>query len=323
MTFISGTISPTANPGPALYAALEPTLLAVGYTLDDTVVISSRTHKMLKSPAGVNSRGQSWYLNFAYNNTGNAAGVFTLRAFEDFNPSTDLAFRGPHNSSSSVIDPATFSRYGTTGYALNSNNWAGSSGWSETLATGAFNYWASITPDRIILAVSTYNYVCYAGFFETTSDYEAKAGAGAFPLICGVVNNNIISSYGSIPTLVLTRVAPMTDFAQIPSENTNWQISVFADGLYTPRLLASGAIGSLPSVFTNTIEAVPFPVCFGGSSFISAAYFGSAKVGQLSGLASVFRIASVALGDTVTIGSDTWVVVNIASTGLATILKRE
>src|SRR6187402_1092437 len=115
MTYITGTIT-DANPGPLLYAAIETAAIALGYTLEDTVVIGSNTHKILKSAAAGNSRGQDWYLDINFATTGVVGGI-RFAPFEGYNPATDQGIRGPYTISTTAIEQTYYSPFGVTGNA--------------------------------------------------------------------------------------------------------------------------------------------------------------------------------------------------------------
>lgn len=221
MTFISASIT-NAAPGPLLYAAMETALLGVGYTLVDTVVISTRTHKILKSPAGSNSFGKDWYLDVTYNTTGVTDGLW-IRTFEDYTPASDLGIRGPGLGNYVVsydFDEPTWSWGGSTGYALETN-WS-IYGSRLSLTTSAFTYWISITPDRVIVMLSTATTsLMYAGFYQPTDFFEEQAGAASFPLFCGVIGNGSIASYG-----FLTRIPYVLDGPEVGTADSDMSVNV-------------------------------------------------------------------------------------------------
>lgn len=166
-----------ANPAATLAAAMDTALLAEGYTLEDTVVIGTRTHKVYKSPAAINAEGLDWYLDLAYTTTGN--GSVWMGAFETYDAVAHTAGFGPYCTSSTTVDATEFSRYGSTKYALETN-WGHI---SNNLAqiecqTSAFTYWVSITGDRII-AMTSVNAVKvnYVGHLDPYAPWKAKVAA--------------------------------------------------------------------------------------------------------------------------------------------------
>jgi hypothetical protein len=212
MAYITGSIT-DANPGPALHALMAPALTTAGFTLVDTVVISTRTHKVWKSPAAANAQNLDWYLDIGYTTTG--AGTISLIAFEMFDPATDLGYRGPISSGGgTTIDAATGSRYGAAGFALEAAQWFNASmvGSQIAVSTTPFTYWISITTDRVFLLSSgSSELVLYAGFYEADPLYAAKAASLLFPLYTGRALMGTVYN-GTLNTAGITRIPPLTAF---------------------------------------------------------------------------------------------------------------
>lgn len=313
MTFVTGTYT-NANPGPALYAALHTALVAEGFTLVDTVVISARTHKVLQAPA--NSFGLGWFLDISYPTSGVATGVKTS-PFEDYNAASHFGFRGPYGSvsSDSTAPEATYySRYGATGYALETNwsNGAINTGFDTALSTGATTYWASITPERVVLMLSSApTKISYAGFFTPTADFVAAADTALYPLISANLTaaGNAASGSAGSSTAAVTRLPKLTGFSGAPGALTNvtgWQTSVFVGALdWGVRFAAGGLIGVGGGLFTGKTSISPIPVIL-GTSVISPTMGMGALVGVLDGVAAGQATPSAVRGDTVQVDSDTW-----------------
>lgn len=306
MTYNTGTVN-NANPGPTLYTALEVELLTAGFTLVDTVVISTRTHKILKSDSSLNSLGKTWYLDVSYPTTG--AGSMLMSPFEDFNASTDQGFRGPYSANSTTIDATTYSRYGAIGSALETN-WANSAGYAELdipLSTASFGWWMSATTDRVIMmtTVSALE-LHYVGFFEPTADHVAAAGAAMYPLIVahfGAASSQPASNAsGAAATAALTRAPMMTTL--------NWQTHVVVPTAYVQL---GGFVGSGGNfVATGKTNMADVPVCLGsaslGANVPSTSTGGLGLVGHLIDVAHTWTDGSITRGDTLTdTNSDTWV----------------
>jgi len=308
MTFISGSIT-DANPGPALYALIATPALALGWTLDDTVVIGSNTHKVLKSAAAGNTYGLDWFLDINYPTTGITGGM-RFAPFEGYTAASDVGLRGPYSLSNTTIDATTYSRYGATTSALETNwaNAAANTGLSATLSTSAFNYWVSITRDRIIVMTSLQTTsVFYAGFFTPTSQHTSHAGAALFPLVmCKVVvNTNAATANGATATAAFTRIPKAT--------SVNWQTS----GLVGSEMTAigwafSGVVGTGASEFNGLTRIAPLPVVMGAATITTSAT-ALGHVGYLDGLATGFVVGTAVRGDTVTVGSDTWYSTTVSS----------
>jgi hypothetical protein len=314
MTYSSGTIAATANPGPALYSALETVLLAAGFTLADTVVIGSRTHKVLKSDAADNDRGLTWYLDVSYPTTGVTGGMLMV-PFEDFNPTTDLGFRGLYSANNTTIDPTTYSRFGATGSALetNWNNTAASTASDNPISTSEFGWFLSATTDRVIFA-STFapGALHYAGFFEPTADHVSAAGAALYPLIMAHFATAtailISNSAGSNATAALTRVPPMTAI--------NWSTSVVVDLSYA--MLGGMVGGGGGFVATGKTNLARRPIVMGSNALVdsspASAAGGLGLVGFLIDIANSWTDGTVARGDDLTdTNSDMWIGVDDSS----------
>jgi len=278
VAYINGTVL-DANPGPALHALMAPALTTAGFTLVDTVVISTRTHKVWKSPAASNVQNLDWYLDIGYTTTG--AGTIALVAFEMFDPATDLGYRGPYTASSAVIDPATGSRYGAAGFALETN-WlpnAGTAGIQTSLTTTAFAYWVSATADRVILMCGgAPTVVMYAGFYSPDPLYAAKAGGLIYPLYAG----KAAAGSSSTQSAALTRVPPLTG-------GMNWQTTVETS-------FSTASLPQLPGSSTAAYPFVAVPVPVLGTNAVT--------LGRWGFLRDVYGVPSsgVIRGDTATIG---------------------
>lgn len=304
MTFITNSIT-NANPGPALYSAIETAALALGWTLDDTVTIGGNTHKVLKSAAAGNTYGLDWYLDINYPTTGVTGGM-RFAPFEGYTAASDVGLRGPvGHVSNTTIDATTYSRYGASTSALETNwhNSSSATGVSVTLTTSAFTYWISVTRDRIIVLTNNQaTTLFYTGFFTPTSTHSSHAGAALFPLVMAAlpVSSAATTNTSGSATLAFTRVPKATSI--------NWSSSgrISTD----PTLggyFGSGQVGTAVSEITGAAQIVPVPVVMGASVAPSAASSPlPASVGYLDGVAIGYVSSSAVRGDTVTVGSDTW-----------------
>jgi hypothetical protein len=304
MTYWEETIPADANPGPLVYTALATKLLALGWTLEDTVVIGARTHKVLKSAAAGNTYALDWYLDISYPTTGVATGLM-LAPFEGYTAASDVATRGPYTASNTTIDGTTYSRFGATTSALETN-WANTgsySGLDTPLSTSAFVINASVTRDRVILLSSTEpTDVGYCGFFTPTAAHAAHAGAALFPLVVarlrGAADRVSSATVGSV-SASLTRVPK--------ASSGNWSTHCIV-GPNTMRL--NGRVGGAVSEGDNQITSVPFLVAFGGTSWVNGT---AAQIGELDGVQVAWADAAVARGDFVTVGGDVFTLSTVTS----------
>jgi len=292
MAYISGTVT-DANPGPVLYALMAPALTTAGYTLVDTVVVTTRTYKIWKSAAASNAQNLDWYLCVGYTTTG--AATISLTTFEYYDPATDLGYRGPYTATSTVIDATTSTRYGATGSALETNWWGPASTGNQTsLTTTAFGYWISITADRVILLCSTAASVpMYAGLYEPDPQYTAKAAAKLYPLFTGQIIGG--TSLGGTPSAALTRIPPMTAFVS----TGDWRNHL----LCTPTVPLT-SFPALPTGPTTTYPIAATRVML--TSPQSAPLQLTGRWGWLRDVYVVGATAAVVRGDTATIGGDTY-----------------
>jgi hypothetical protein len=308
MTFVQNVATPIAspNPGPALYAALEPTLFALGWELIATVVIGGNTHKVLRSAGAGNAQGLDFYVDINYPTTGITGGI-RIAPFEDFNPTGNLGIRGPYaQSNQGVPDPTTFSRFGAAGYALETtwNNTASSTALSLVLATSGLVYWASITRNRIILMLSSLpTRMIYSGFYLPTPEFAAHAGDALFPLIVVVTfagANMGADSAGSNSYMSFTRMPRLTS---APGLVNNWSYQGHLPGLNAASMLGAGLAGT-PSEMVGSVRLAPVPIVAGAQS--PAAGQPGQRVGDLEDVRSGFVPTTFLRGDHVVEGADTF-----------------
>jgi hypothetical protein len=291
MTYWEETIAADANPGPLVHTALATKLLALGWTLEDTVVIGARTHKVYKSAAAGNTYSLDWFLDISYPTTGTATGLL-LTPFEGYDAATDLATRGPYSASNTTLDATTYSRFGATALGLESG-WANSSTYTQLdtpLTTAGFVIDASVTRDRVVLLSSTEGtQVSYCGFFEPTAAHAAHAGADLFPLItvrmAGTSDRNSGTAAGSTAA-ALTRVPKMT--------SVSWSSHCIV-GPNTMRM--NGRAGTAASELDNQVTAAPFIVAAGGGNWTSGL---ASHIGELIGVQCVWS-DTVSRGDVFTV----------------------
>lgn len=285
MTTFSGTIS-TGNDSD-LYTVLDGALTGVGLSLVDTVVISTRTHKVYKNPAANNSLGVDWYLDIGYPTTGQAG--ITIRPFEFYDPATHLGYRGPVVPATFTPESTYYSRYGATGSALETNWLTSSTNFQIITSAASYGYRLSVTKDRIAgMTSNSPTTLIYAGLIDLSTASSAAAGASAFPLVC-------IS--GS--TVYQTRWPKCT-------VNLSSSSGSSVSALPTSTPFPSGDTTTLPA-YTRVV-----PVTISGSATTE----GVGVEGFLKDVHTLSCAASVAHGDTFTenSGADTfWIAANNAA----------
>lgn len=307
MTYATGTVN-NVNPGPTLYAALETHLLLAGFTVVDTVVISTRTHKVLKSAAADNTYGKDWYLDISYPTTGTTGGML-MAPFEDYTAASDLGIRGPYSAANSTIESTYYSRFGATGSALETN-WANTTvytGVDNPLSTSSTGWWLSATTDRVIfMSTAAAGELHYVGFFEPTADHTTAAGSALYPLIVAHFSTAAdIPASGTNANFKagLTRVPPMASIT--------WSNHVIID---LPYAQMGGVVGSGGGHFTATgkTNLARRPVTMGYNALASntpaSATGGVGLVGFLIDIANSWTDGTVARGDDLTdTNADVWI----------------
>ena len=299
MAYATGSLT-DANSSLALYNVLAGLLTTANYTLVDTVVISTRTHKVWKSAAANNSMNLDWYLDVAYTTTG--VGPVHLTPFEYFDPATDLGYRGAYNGSGTTIETTYYSRYGATGYALETN-WFGAQLGGGILTSASFSYWLSVTGDRVIGLSSLAPYFLrYTGFYEPTARFSAMAGASNYPLIKAEFND----AFGAITSgkAGVTRVPKVTLFA----ESVGWQYQ----GGVGPEL--SGLVTRGGSPVTAPDSTAPAIACRATVGYPLGVQGFDPLPGYLRDVLFTRSDNTIVRGDTFTVGADTYVLGSPQST---------
>jgi hypothetical protein len=324
MTFLTGTMF-DGNPGGLYYGMIETAATALGYEVVETVVIGANTHKILRNPAVGNSKNKLWYIDINYPTSGTSGGMrFTV--FEDYNSTTHLAFRGPPAfNAGNAIDPTTFSRYGATGSALETN-WANTTAYtamSLVLSAVSHKYYISITRDRIIMMVSNDPaYMLYTGFYEPQADVLAYAGAESYPLISmrywvssGAQSWSNATAYtGGLTRLPRINLTSSPTFTWSKHLNIVWGSGSTVNG---PGFFLSGTLGASISPINNKIVAAPLALVAETEPGITA------FLGTISDMAIVRTVNTVLPGDTVTISGDTWYLGSYLASGggVATLMR--
>lgn len=302
MTFLLNTLT-DGNAASVLAGSIDTALIANGYVLVDTVVITTLTHKVYKNPASNNVSGLDWFVVISYPTTG--VGNIDIIPMEYYDPATHLAYRVVNSESSSALETTYYSKYGATGYALNAAQLAIKPGASNNfyLSTAAtsFAYWISITKDRILGMTSQINNkVLYVGVYTPDSEYSSYCGSALFPLIaCSILNDGLAQSKA------ITR-APKLQLNTMP----RWDIIPTVEGEYGTQ--GSASIGPRipdgPPDATGKQYATLYRVS--GASYSNGATDGrtAGVYGRLKDVAFTHGASTVTQGSTVTIAGETWYV---------------
>lgn len=177
--YINGTISTGQDKD--MHDALAAAMVSVGYVLVDTQVIGARTWKVYKSPAASNSIGKDFYLAISYSTTG--WGGINIRPFEDYDVVNHLGIRGVTGTTAFSPETTFYSRYGSVGYALETN-WMIATNYQLITQAASYGYYLSVTPDAIAGFTSTNSTCVYSGLMNLTAGSVSAQGSSAFPLVC-------------------------------------------------------------------------------------------------------------------------------------------
>ena len=273
---------------------LAAELVAAKYVLVDTTVIGARTHKIWKSEAAWNSAALDWYLNVAYAETGSTepVGLMVMEAWDSVNK---RAIRGPVAGTNQPIHPATGSKYGDTSYSPEGSQWTprigGGANSQIEITAGAFTYYLSVTPDRVVAHASVTGATCYHGLYQPAATQSLVAGPWApFPLASVGIPPN--SSSTSMPTAYITRTAPLATGASTGAyfDTTNEDKHLYVvPGTALPK-----------SPLAPRLQTITFRI-----SQTSEYQF---ALGTLIGFYAGQLAASVTRGDRVTVGADEYVI---------------
>lgn len=304
MTYLSDTLT-SANPSADLYAALDTALTANGYTLVDTVTISTRIHKIYQNPAANNITGQDWYLDVTYTATGNANLFINL--FESYDTSTEKALGGPYGAYTQLTTNVSF---GTSPYRV----WGGSaqglesnwmpnpvhaySAWNKLVLNDAtFGYWISVTKDRVIgMTTLEPNYTLYVGAYDPLPGHIAAAGTDLFPLVVTRLNGGSGPNSGGHNTGTAITRLPKASSALVNVQGSG-VVQTFRAAAYTAPPLPTGA-----SDFD--IERTVWPSGIG----MAVTTWGQGCLGMLYDILSASSDGGLTRGDTATIGGANYVI---------------
>jgi hypothetical protein len=337
MTYITGTLTDSNAPA-TLYGSIATALTTAGYTLEDTVVITTTTWKVWKSPAASNSANLDWYLFVGYTTTG--AGTVRFYCSEGYTAATDLVIRGvkglnsvsTSNGSNAYYarydnaglswDVATGSPYGSTGMAINAVNL----GWDTTtfcdrqiLAPAtSFGYWISITTNRVIaLGSGAPTEAVYTGLYAPSQEYIDVAAANTaitpatpiiFPLVSAILTFTSQGGQHQQGTRSFAMISRLGGIPSAPTMPAGTSTSNFAYWTDTVQVVQTGyPFARLPDGLGNGLTTIP-----GWSTraavrktqlwFIPASTAGSLPLGTLYGAYHVGATVTVTRGDTTTIG---------------------
>ena len=284
MGYITGTMS-DANAPSVLYGLIAAELTAEGWTLEDTVVIGSNTHKVWKNSAANNPANVTFFVDVYYPTTG--GGAIRLNLFEDYDAATDRNYRQVSYATS--LD-ATYRSYSPGASTLESG---GSTRVAINTSTASFGYWILVSNKAIIAIGSVDPTIAgYVGLYEPRPEYAAAAGALLFPVVACRLQAGFSQVTGSSNPFGLTRIPPYG------VSNAPYMFSTRVEIPSLSTLYARLPTGN--TIFGSTFAASKIEIILELSA-------SPARLGTLYDLMAVPVDSTVARGDTVSIDGDTYV----------------
>lgn len=297
MTYYTGTISTGQDVD--MYNALATALTAQGLALVDTVVISTRTHKVWKNAAANNSAGVDWYYDIGYSTSG-FAGI-TIRPFEGYDAVGHNGIRGIYNAANFIPESTYYTKFGATSSPLETSWLASNTAYQITTQSASYAYYLSITPDCISGFMSTTTRPVYAGLMTLSAGQVAAQGASALPLVCADHSGNT--------GLYQTRYPKVTT-----------TVNLFGPTLTTPRSSNGPQFpGNTAGLQSSAPEIYPVEVASVGTT---AGTNNQPYRGILKNLYSMTVDATVGRGDTITDASGTYTINGQSISGSAWMVKQ-
>jgi hypothetical protein len=278
-----------------MYNALATALSANGYSLVDTQVISTRTWKVWKNPAANNSSGNDWYLAISYSTTGWAG--LNIRPFESYDTVNHLGIRGIYNSAAFIPEGTYYTKYGATGYALETN-WMGATQYQLITQAASYGYYLSVTPEAITGFTSASPYPFYVGLLALSTGAANAQGTSAFPLVC---------SAGGTTAVYQTRW-PKSSTGTANASNSSFNTNRYGNGPQYP-----GGHMEVQTAEWNPVDVLPTSV---GTTNLSPIR------GVCKNLGVINVDATVGRGDTVSDGTYTYTLNGQSTAGACYAVKQ-
>lgn len=303
MAFSSGTIS--ANFAPALQSALVALAQQAGFTLIDTVTATSgsntATHKILQSPTPT-IQSSTWVLDIVV--CGNSLSMCACETW-DATAHTGTGFCGTsYNgvSFNSVLIPSgTFEQKNVAGAGASAIGYGNAT--SQQTLSSTFGWWASMTANRVILMTSLNPTVLdYAGLFAPFTDVAQGWGSTRYPIVSLEMNSNsntssysnsFFTEYGGTGNQTVSGISRLPGLSTAP-----YRYVVGTGGIF--RTPGGGSLPALTQSDGRPVPIVPVGVVSTDTGDLGI-------LGLVVDVGIVRASSTVARGDTVSVGSDTWV----------------
>lgn len=319
MAYLTGTISASANPSADLYALMAPKLTEAGYILVDTVVTAPLTRKIWQNPAANNPTGKTYYIDLTYVTAG--VGGLVMWIMEDFNTTTDLAYRQAYSgTSSNTIETTYYTATGATGYALGNTTGAPANAANVSVtmslqtSTASFGFWISITPARIAGVTSIApDRLLYCGAFTPEPFWASRIGADAFPIVTASLDSlgkAAGGNSGSNTTLAVSRL-PRANVLNY-SSTAGWNLQAMPLwGGYNAYVPSPSVPTGNTSFYGGAQVVWPIGMHMGYGNMPSGATGG--WLGSFIDVGIVAAAGTVARGDTITVNGNPWTFCSVAS----------
>ena len=228
MPYTASSQGAQANCASVFMATLDPLLVAAGYVFVEEVANVNQKVRVYKSPAASNFFGQDWFLIVRRDTDPDTNILFSVT--EQYNSTTHLCFNYAP-SGASLVPTAQFAVNDGTGKAPYST----SLGWRGCLiTTAAFNYWCSLTPDRVVIAIryGTTDTGVYVGLYD---DFH-PAAASPFPLITTQQQPGGSGGYATREPNTTTGIAGNFSVGYAQGATTQWTLGAsFASEVYSAK----------------------------------------------------------------------------------------
>lgn len=294
MSFVTATDTSDAAAGTTLLNAIE-TLLSghAAWSFVETVVSGTFTCRVWKCLGTANSWGSDWYLILRRSTSGIATSAITITACESYDSSGHLMTRFMQSLTTAATPDSTLNSVtGTTTVAPGSAPFT----MTVTPSVTTFTYWILLTKNSLVLRSSIDTSPAYIGLF--TPFFAADWPTKEFPLVCTLLGNgNSLGACTRCPgTTVSTANASKVD---LPLSGGTTVLDIGGSAL-TIGIIA----GTSPDILNSKPRGRRVGVLRTYSGLPHGAYYDLLFFSVATG---------VAIGDTVTIGANTWVAIWVLS----------
>lgn len=333
MSYASGTIN-SATPVAQFKAAVAALFTASGWTLAGSGTTASATYnyEVYKSAGGSNQCGYDWHVAIIWKE----AGYFFLVAGDSYNPTTTelgaalvsggqsmpsskrpLGLFSAYNAGSSGLYPriASFKISDCVASELNTGRVVSNTGFITggmrftPPASTAFGYWISVTKDHVVYGTTVAQGVGAAWTVALDAEYAAitmsKSTTPVFVVGTGYAENSLVAPMDQGNILFSGALQLTTSSAD--ARGVNMRLAS-QKGPTLPTLTSDlgVATASRPIVMMSQPIKVPYSAGATDTTAFGGDWVDHIVVGR--GI-DLYRVRGGSIGDTVTIGSDQYVII--------------